>query len=1316
MFCILMYCLGVCELYGQSQQIICEQLDITNGLSQNGIQAMIQDKQGVMWFGTQDGLNCFDAYSMNVYKRVIGNDSTSITDNFISCLYEDSQKRLWVGTEKGVCNFEKPYLPRFINFTIPGTGSNLVNTSQEITSIVSDNDDNIFIASRSGLFLYSGRDQKAGKHALVAYNHPFNKELSRESITAMVVDKYNALWIGTSNNGLIKIRVKLKNDYQHFQTSSSGRQDLFSNQITHLYRDSQDRIWVANAGGLNCYNPGKGAWEADLALSNSNSQDAMVLPSGAISSIVEAKDGTLWIAVGELVCNYDIKNKKLSTYSLAIKDGSSSDHGIVDALTVDTSGILWIGTQNAGVLKYDPFLARFELFKRGNLYPNILDTDNVWGIHETPEKLLLVNTEKAINVIDRVNRKNTVITRSVSGEAITENEILQVSHLFGDTYTLGLRGDGITFATFSPDKQKILKLVKHRPNKQNTAALPDGLILTQYKDKKGNLWCGSYGGLSLINLVPEDLSKTTFTNFKADPSNPNALHDNVVRTIYQDKNSYYWVGTNNGLYKIKFDNQFQIQEVKEFIHNPKDSQSISHNKVQYITEDKDGFLWICTGGGVNKLDIKTEKFKLIGQETQAAQAIVYALVFDEDNNVWFSSNNGLIKYNPQNNTSQLFNNRDGLQSNEFNSGSLFKSSSGEIFFGGIKGFNAFFPRKIQPSGFVPPIFLKDIKVNNQSVYSSDNKIPGFDLPASEITEIRLKHDQNTITFEFSALNYRLTEKTEYMHMMEGIDTAWVNDGKNRVITYNELSSGTYVLNICATNSDGESDKEKNKISIRIYIDSPIYEEPYFLLFLVVLVIAIIFLIIHLKTRSSNLYAKKLEEEVNKRTLEIVQKNKELTEKTQQIEESFANIRTLSEIAQKITAILDVSSLITSIYDYVATLVQTSGFGIGLLDKDQQYIEFTGFMENGKKLPDSRDYLADKNRLSVWCCKNNSEVFIIDYDLEINNYITAISMHNPEDGEPMQSIIYLPLTIEGRIIGVITVQSLDKNAYTTQDLDLLRSLAATVSIALSNAKAYESVEVANKEIQRKNVSLQDSLRYAKTIQQALLPTEIERYFTDCFILFKPRETVSGDFYWSVFAENKVFIAVVDCTGHGVPGAFIALVGRMLLGEIVEQKHITAPSEILSMLHNEVRTALQQQDKKNDDGMDVCLCSVEEMEEDARYRINFAGAKRPLYYIKDGEWGEIHGDKRSIAGDPKPRTFTQHSLEVKKGDKLYFTTDGFVDQNNPEREKIGSSNLKRILLEIADNDMIKQRKTLLARLDKHRGTAEQRDDITIIGLKI
>lgn len=298
------------------------------------------------------------------------------------------------------------------------------------------------------------------------------------------------------------------------------------------------------------------------------------------------------------------------------------------------------------------------------------------------------------------------------------------------------------------------------------------------------------------------------------------------------------------------------------------------------------------------------------------------------------------------------------------------------------------------------------------------------------------------------------------------------------------------------------------------------------------------------------------------------------------------------------------------------------------------------------------------------------------------------------------------------------QKLMKKFYIGGIVLILLLSIMTYNRYLLKKRANKQLQYAKNIIEQKNQHIMSSIKYAERIQQAILPPneKIANAFNEYFVIFKPKDIVSGDFYWFSQIQENIFIAVVDCTGHGVPGALLSIIGNTMLNKIVNENRVFDPASIIEHLHQSVRMILKQENKNAEttDGMDVCLCKVSK----DIGKIIFAGAKRPLYHFTDSKLVEIKGDRKSVGGKQKEnkRTFTNKSIDVQHGDIIYLTSDGFADQNNSEGKKYGSKRLKEFLQSNANLTLAKQKEILLSELHYHQGSEEQRDDITVIGIKI
>lgn len=266
------------------------------------------------------------------------------------------------------------------------------------------------------------------------------------------------------------------------------------------------------------------------------------------------------------------------------------------------------------------------------------------------------------------------------------------------------------------------------------------------------------------------------------------------------------------------------------------------------------------------------------------------------------------------------------------------------------------------------------------------------------------------------------------------------------------------------------------------------------------------------------------------------------------------------------------------------------------------------------------------------------------------------------------------------------------------------------------KANEIIQLQKRLVEEKNKDITDSINYAKRIQEAILPAKELKYklFPEAFVLFQPRDIVSGDFYWFAEKNEKKIIAAADCTGHGVPGAFMSMIGNAFLNEIINANGVTSPAEILDQLRTQVISALKQNNEENKDGMDISILSFD----DKAMTVEYAGANNPMWLIRNGELTEFKADKQPIGFyTGRQNSFTNHKIELQKNDSVYIFTDGYADQFGGEKgKKFKYKKLQDLLVEIQKETMTEQENILRKKMTEWKGNLEQVDDILIIGVRV
>lgn len=449
-------------------------------------------------------------------------------------------------------------------------------------------------------------------------------------------------------------------------------------------------------------------------------------------------------------------------------------------------------------------------------------------------------------------------------------------------------------------------------------------------------------------------------------------------------------------------------------------------------------------------------------------------------------------------------------------------------------------------------------------------------------------------------------------------------------------------------------------------------------------------------------------------------------RTKELEQNHKNIELLNRIGQDLISTLDFENVIERLYKNVNELMPAQIFGVRLLDEEAQMIDYKYDYENGDRHEEIVVSMDDDNNYSVWCIKNNSEIFINDNENEYSRYVEEVKV---VAGEYPQSLIFFPLRRNGKPFGLITVQSLAKNAYTNYHLNILKTLAHYTAIGLENARHYEIMEEevkkrtkelhdANITIQKKNKDITDSINYAKRIQSALMPddTQLIRSFDSFFYLYKPKDIVSGDFYWFHDFGNVVVSAVGDCTGHGVPGALMSVICVTQINKHVKSDSVQNPARALKLINDGIVETLKQHavNVNSYDGMDIAMCSYNK----ETGILEYSGAFRPLIVINNKKLTEYDPNRFSLGGDIiDQKKFKQHQIQLLPNDRVYMYTDGYADQfGGPDNKKYLTKRFKEMLTDISHLSFEKQREILEKNFNDWRQDHEQVDDILVMGFKV
>ncbi len=800
----------VCQASGSVTHF--SRFSLEQGLSQNTVLSVLKDSYGFLWFGTGDGLNRFDGYTFKVFRhnaQSAGTDSTaisnySLSNNAVKSLYEDSKGRLWVGTYGGGLNRYDAQSERFIHF----------------------------------------RHDKSDSHSL-----------SDDIILSIFEDSHGVLWVGTYSGGLNKFN-EASGTFERFRHSATTAGSLSNDKVWAINEDADGRLWVGTANGLNRYDPANQSFEHYTNIAS----DEHSLSHHAVYAIHQDWQGELWVGTQQGLNQYDRQQQHFRRFEHQTSAPDSLSHAHVTSLFEDNTGTLWVGTEGGGLNRYDAAQKRFVHFKHDNTEPHSLSNNSVLGITQDAQGALWIGTfGGGLNKLDTTKQYFGHFKHQTADPfSLSHNVVIAGYKDASGTLWVG------TLDGLNQYDAKTQQFTRFNHDATDSHSLSHNRINAIYGDSSDTLWVGTHGG----GLNKFDATTKQFTHFKHQPLNPNSLSHNTVLSVYEDSQGTLWIGTDGGglnkfdpktadfkhyrhvaadPHSISHDGVFAIHEgtkgilwigtdggginrfdtqteqFERFQYQASNPEGLSHNIARVIFEDSKGILWIGTyGGGLNKYDKQTKKFRHYREKDGLPNEVIYAILEDDQGNLWISTNKGLSRFNPETETFRNYDVNDGLQSNEFNTRSAFKSADGELFFGGINGFNRFFAENIKDNDQPPKVVLTDFLLANQSVaIATDNPAiapKSFELRQSidALSQLSLSYQQNLIAFEFAALHFTNPMMNQYAYQLIGQDKDWIyTDAKNRRATYTNLRPGEYTLQIKASNSHGYWNQQAKSLKIAI---------------------------------------------------------------------------------------------------------------------------------------------------------------------------------------------------------------------------------------------------------------------------------------------------------------------------------------------------------------------------------------------------------------------------------------------------------------------------------------------------------------------
>jgi len=868
--------------YGQPVQF--SHYKVSDGLTQSEILSVFQDSEGYMWIGTQNGLNQFDGYTFEPFFYD-PNDTTTLSNSWIFDITEDRNGFLWIGTKEGLNRYNKKE-GRFSRIRLPDQDEGeedkyIYGLAADETSLYVNRSPSFSIIDIESGEIQSYRNTLESGGALYDKGFPVLRHNNGD------------IWIGSAN-GLCVFDQQDK-EFTYFPEGETDTREVSEGHITSLLEYGNGQVLVGTENGLYIYSSGM----EPVARYSHDPDDPVSLSHNYIQTILMDHSGGIWIGTdgGGLNRTPGIPMKgtpAFSHYRNLADNSNFVGHDIVLSLFEDRSHNLWIGTL-AGLDRTDLKKRSIRTYRKSDDPYNIDLSDNVIAsVFEDDEGRLWIGTwGKGLNILDRSTGKVIYYQAELDGERhIPENHVHVIFKDSRSRIWIGTR-NGVSILDSA-----IKRFVPVEEYFEAAAFnyFRNNRVYCMIECSDGTFWFGTGNGICIL-----DTESGERRLLREDGGDPLAISSNLVYSLLEDSDREIWIATSEGL--DRYDPE--RGEISHYVNEPGNPNSINGSYTVSLCEDRSGQIWIGTNTGLSVFNKEDSTFKGFTSEDGLPSNLVYDIILDGNGNLWFSTGAGLAMKHPDEASPEPFFVVDRLIGREFNIKAVFRSESGEMFFGAIDGLVSFHPDSLTENSFIPPIRITSFEKENSGIRERLN--PNTD-------QIDLTHRDYSFTIEFSALDFTDPSRNRYSYKMEGISDQWMDIGTRRFVPFTNLPQGTYTFMVKGTNNDGIWNPSGT--SLKIVIHPPWWRSRYAYAAYLILVIVMVVLIIRWRERNLLREKKILEEKISERTAEIEQKNRSLEQQTDKLNElnamkdaffsilahdlknPFASLYSLSELAAK----------------------------------------------------------------------------------------------------------------------------------------------------------------------------------------------------------------------------------------------------------------------------------------------------------------------------------------------------------------------------------------------------------------------------------
>jgi ligand-binding sensor domain-containing protein/signal transduction histidine kinase len=812
--------------------------NLSEGLSQQTVTCIIQESTGYMWLGTLNGLNRYDGIGFKIFEYN-PLDSTSLSHNRIFKIAEDHHGNIWIATSNGLNRYHR---------------------------------------ETEGFIRYY-------------YEKDNVRSLSANLVQDVFVDSRGLVWVIAGDLCLYNSDTE---DFTRFTTNGN---------VNFIYEDRQGLLWTNYDDRLYVFD---------------HETQTFILPDYLKSltldatTMVQDGQGYYWFGInnrGLLRSRLEQDSPHLDQFSDIFKSKENISDYIILALYLDSKEQLWVSCENGGLFVFDrqrELRYRF-LHKPGEI--NSISFNSIWSVYEDRIGRMWLGTWNAgVDVIDPYIRKFIQYQFEKGENSLTHNQVTNFAEDDQGNLWIAMDGGGIDY--FDRKRQSF---VSHKHDPKDPNSLSGNAVLCLCHDDDGNLWAGTWaGGINVLKnhkqgfihyndqnsilvnnniftilnggdgnifmglwqggLCIHNTQTNRWESYRHNPSDEKSISSDGLFSLYRDQRGSIWVGTESGLNLFKRDQHGSGY----FVHYILDDTDAS---ITSMCEDPKNNFWVGTQNGLFLLNRDDETYKAYRKEQGLPNNEILAIQSDDDQRLWISTNNGLSCFDTEKETFRNYDTKDGLQSFQFIRNASYRTKSGEMFFGGVKGFNVFHPESVRDNPFVPSVALTDFKLFNKSLPIGGDSPLKKSIGVTE--EITLAYNQTVFSIEFVALNFTHPEKNQHAYMLEGFEEDWNYSGKQRNATYTNLDPGEYIFRVKAANNDGIWNEEG--ASLKITITPPFWVTWWFRTLALLLIIGSAYLWYYQRMSRVRRLNQELEEKVHKRTQALQERTDQLNQKTSALE-------------------------------------------------------------------------------------------------------------------------------------------------------------------------------------------------------------------------------------------------------------------------------------------------------------------------------------------------------------------------------------------------------------------------------------------------